>query len=367
MAKNNNIKIAIILGTRPEIIKMSPIIRQCKRQNIDFFIIHSNQHYAEKLDKIFFRELNLPKPKYNLNVGSGKHGEVTGKMLSLIEDVLLNEMPNRVLVQGDTNTVLAGGLAARKLNIPVGHIEAGLRSYDEEMPEEANRILVDHISTYLFPPTELAKLNLIKEGIDKNKIFVTGNTVVDSLLENLKIADKKSKVIKNLKIEPRKYILSTAHRQENVDNKERLAQIMTGLSNLGSKLKIPVIIPAHPRLLKMMESFSTKVDNSIKLIPPLGYLDFLVLEKNALVIATDSGGVQEEACVLNVPCVTLRNNTERPETIEVGANILVGTNPRLILNGGLKILKNKKKWKSPFGNGDAAKKIIAVIIKQTPK
>ncbi|MEI6528805.1 MAG: UDP-N-acetylglucosamine 2-epimerase (non-hydrolyzing) [Candidatus Falkowbacteria bacterium] len=364
MKKNSKIKIAIILGTRPEIIKMSPIIRQCKKQNIDFFIIHSNQHYAEKLDKIFFKELNLPRPKYNLNVGSGKHGEITGRMLLLIEEILIKESPSRVLVQGDTNTVLAGGLAARKLNIPVGHIEAGLRSYDEEMPEEVNRVLVDHLAAYLFPPTELAKRNLVKEGIDKNRIYVTGNTVVDSLFENLEIANRKSKIMANLKINSKQYILATAHRQENVDNKVRLINIMDGLSRLSKELKIPVIIPAHPRLIKMLEIFAIKVGDTIKFIPPLGYLDFLVLEKNALVIATDSGGVQEEACVLNIPCITLRNNTERPETIDVGANILVGTNPDSILRGGKKILKNVKKWKNPFGTGHAAEKIITIIIKQ---
>ncbi len=355
-------KIAIILGTRPEIIKMSPVIRECQRRKINFFIIHSNQHYSEKLDKIFFKELNLPKPKYNLNVGSGKHGEITGRMLSLIEEILIKETPDRVLVQGDTNTVLAGGLAARKLNIKVGHIEAGLRSHDDEMPEEVNRILVDHLSTYLFPPTSLAKNNLLAEGVNKKNIFVTGNTVVDSLFENLKIAIKKSLILKTLNVKSGKYILATTHRQENVDNKERLVNLMSGLSELGDKMNTPVILPAHPRLVKMLEVFSIKIGRSIRLTPPLGYLDFLVLEKNALVIATDSGGVQEEACILNVPCVTLRDNTERPETVEVGANVLVGTSSKLIVSEALKISKLRKKWKNPFGTGDAAKKIISSII-----
>lgn len=362
--KNNPHRIALIIGTRPEIIKMSPIIRECVKRGLDYFIIHSNQHYSEKLDTIFFNELNLPKPKYNLEIGSGRHGEITGKMLIKIEDILLKEGPNIVLVQGDTNTVLSGGLAAKKLNIPVGHIEAGLRSNDQTMPEEINRIVVDHLATFLFCPTPLTQKNLLKENLSKSSVYITGNTVVDALFQNFKIAEKKSLILSTLEIKPLKYILTTVHRQENVDNKKKLVSIVNGLEKLSLKLRLPVILPSHPRFIKMLQQFSIKTGPDIKLIDPVGYLDFLILEKNARIIATDSGGVQEEACVLGTPCITLRENTERPETVTVGANLVAGTNVQSILKSANKILKNKRKWKNPFGKGDAAKKIIDIVTKK---
>lgn len=363
MEIKKNKKIGIIIGTRPEIIKMSPIIRECKKRGLNYFIIHSNQHYSEKLDTIFFKELNLPKPKYNLSIGSGKHGEITGKMLIKIEDILVKESPSIILVQGDTNTVLAGGLAAAKLRIPVGHIEAGLRSYDPNMPEETNRILTDHLSSFLFCPTSLTQKNLIKEGLLKSKVHVTGNTVVDALIQNIKIAEQKSTILNALKLKPSQYILATAHRQENVDNKNKLKNIIEGLEKISKKLNSPVILPAHPRLIKMLNEFKIKVGNGILMIEPVGYLDFLILEKNALIIATDSGGVQEEACILKTPCITLRENTERPETISVRSNVLVGTNAELILKSASKMLRVKNDWKNPFGNGHSAEKIIKIITK----
>ena len=218
-------KIAIIIGTRPEIIKMSSIISECQKKHLNFFILHTNQHYSENLDKIFFKELELPQPKYNLGVGSGTHGEETGKMLIRIEKVLQKEELNVVLVEGDTNTVLAGALAATKLHIKVGHVEAGLRSYFREMPEEINRILTDHCSDFLFAPTNKAKDILISEGILQNKIFITGNTIVDAVYQNLKIAKRKSKILAKLNLKRREYFLVTAHRPENVDKEERLKGI----------------------------------------------------------------------------------------------------------------------------------------------
>jgi len=356
-------KICIILGTRPEIIKMAPIIRECQRKNLNFFILHTNQHYSENLDKIFFKELELPKPKYNLKVGSGTHAEETGKMLIGIEKVLLKEKPDIVLVEGDTNSVLAGALAATKLQIKVGHVEAGLRSYFREMPEEINRILADHCSDFLFAPTKKAKEILIGEGVPRNKIFITGNTIVDSVFQNLKLAKRKSKILKKLNLKKGKYFLVTAHRAENVDKKERLKGILEGLKLVLQKFKLPIIYSIHPRAKKRIKEFKLKVSKGINLIKPVGFLDFLALEENAKLVLTDSGGIQEETCILKVPCVTLRENTERPETLEIGSNVLSGTNPQKILNSAFKMLNKKRDWKNPFGDGKSGPKIIKIILK----
>lgn len=353
-------KISIILGTRPEIIKMSSIIRECIDNHIDFFILHTGQHYSYNLDKIFFEELELPEAKYNLECGSGSHGEQTGKMLIGIEKILEKEKPDIILVEGDTNSVLAGALAAVKIYIKVGHIEAGLRSYDRRMPEEINRILTDHISDYLFAPTEKAKQNLLKEGIEKNKIFVTGNTIVDAVTQNLEIAKRKVSVLKNLGLKPKEYFLITAHRQENVDVKERLKGILRGLELVYKEFSIPIIFPIHPRTQKRIKGFGISL-SGVTTINPLSFLEFLQLEANARLVLTDSGGVQEETCILGVPCVTLRDNTERPETLDVGSNIIVGTKPEEILKG-VKIMLNKKSdWKNPFGDGKAGKRIISIL------
>lgn len=354
-------KIAIILGTRPEIIKMSPVIRECEKQNMDYFILHTGQHYSYNLDKVFFQELELPEPRYNLNVGSGSHAEETGKMLIGIEKILLKEEPDIILVEGDTNTVLAGALAASKLHIKVGHVEAGLRSYDRDMPEEINRVLADHISDYLFAPTEKAKENLLREGIDKNKIFVTGNTIVDAVYQNLEIARGKVDILNKLNLEKEEYFLITAHRQENVDKKERLKGVLDGLNSVYNEFGLSLIYPIHPRTQKMIKKFGLKISERIKLIEPLGFLEFLQLEANAKLVLTDSGGVQEEACILKVPCVTLRDNTERPETIEVKSNILAGTNPENILKNVKEMINKEKDWKNPFGDGRSGKRIINIL------
>ena len=225
--------LSIILGTRPEIIKMSPVISECEKQQIDFFILHTGQHYSYEMDKIFFEELELPGAKYNLDIGSGSHAEQTGKMLIEIEPILTEEKPNTILVEGDTNTVLAGALVATKLGMNVGHVEAGLRSFDRNMPEEINRVLTDHVSDYLFAPTETAKQNLQKEGIAESKIFVTGNTIVDAVYRNSEIANEKAKIVETSWLKKGEYFLATAHRQENVDVKERLQGIMKGLELLS--------------------------------------------------------------------------------------------------------------------------------------
>ena len=354
-------KYCIILGTRPEIIKFSSIIRYLNNNNKDFIIIHTNQHYSAKLDSIFFSELKLPKAKYNLNIGSGSHGEQTGKMLYQIEKVLIEEKPDIVFVQGDTNTVFSGALAASKLNIKIGHIEAGLRSYDRSMPEEINRIMTDHISNYLFVPTLKSRKTLLNEGINEEKIICTGNTIVDAVFQNLKLASERFVILDKFGIKKDSYILLTAHRAENTDDIIKLKGIFKGAHLVALETRYPVICPIHPRTRKMLDLYNIEIPDNIFVIEPLGFLDFLYLQKNAAVVLTDSGGIQEECCILNVRCVTLRENTERPETIEVGGNILAGTNAEKILSCTKEILKIENNWKNPFGDGKSYMHILNSI------
>ncbi len=355
-------KICITLGTRPEIIKLSPVIREFSRKEIDFFIVHSGQHYSANLDSLFFEELNLPKPKYNLQVGSGTHSYQTSNILSKIEPILIDEKPDVMVVQGDTNTVLSGALAASKLNIKVSHVEAGLRSFDRKMPEEINRILTDHISDLLFCPTEDSKINALKEGIDQNKIFVTGNTVVDALYQNKEFANK-SKILEKLKVIEKGFFLSTIHRQENVVNKVRLKKIMNSLNSVSTYFDKKMIFPSHPRTKKLVNKLDIDTSN-IEIIEPLGYLDFLHLCSKAKLIFTDSGGIQEEACIMQVPCITLRDSTERPETIDVGSNILSNISSEEIINNAKSFLSKNKTWTNPFGDGKSSEKIVEIISSQ---
>ena len=352
--------ISIILGTRPEIIKMSPVIRECERRSLDYFILHTGQHYSFEMDKVFFEGLELPQPLYKLDVGSGSHAEQTGKIIIGVEKVLKRETPEIVLVQGDTNTVLAGALAASKLHTKVGHVEAGLRSFDRNMPEELNRIVTDHISDYLYAPTETARDNLLHEGLADSKISLTGNTIVDSVYQNKEIAGRKVNVLKSLGLESKGYFLVTAHRAENVDNRRRLGEILKSLVRIGNEFSLPVLFPMHPRTSKMITEFGLELDG-INVVEPVGFLEFLQLEANARLAITDSGGVQEETCILGVPCVTLRDNTERPESIQAGANILVGAVSDSILEGVRLMLNNEKCWKNPFGDGRASRRIINQI------
>lgn len=357
--------IGIILGTRPEIIKMSPVITECERLNLDYFILHTGQHYSYEMDRIFFEMLNLPQPHYNLDAGSGTHASQTGKIMLGIENILSRVQPDIVLVQGDTNTVLSGSLVAAKLNIKVGHVEAGLRSFDRNMPEEINRIVSDHISDYLFAPTETSYQQLVKEGIDPEKIFVTGNTVVDAVYQNIEIAKNKVDVLKELGLFPQNYILVTFHRAENVDTKERLEGIITGLKLIKDYFSLPIIFPIHPRTEKMLKKFGFSLEG-INVIPPQGFLEFLQLEASAKLVLTDSGGLQEETCILGVPCITLRDNTERPETLEVGSNVLAGVNPLVILSRAKNAVREKH-WSNPYGNGNAAKLIVDICRNATRK
>lgn len=355
-------KTAVILGTRPEIIKMSPVIRELEKRQIEFFILHTGQHYSYNLDKVFIEQLKLPPVQYNLEVGSSSHADQTGKILAGVEKVLQQECPDIVLVEGDTNSTLAAALAAVKLHLKVGHVEAGLRSYDRNMPEEINRVLVDHCADFLFIPTPKSKSVLQKEGIDEDKLYVTGNTIVDAVNQNLKISKSKTSVLDKLGVPYKQYLLMTIHRQENVDYRARFASILEGVIKTGATHDLPVIFPVHPRARKMMKEFRLRPrSRQIILTEPLDFLEFLQLENNARMILTDSGGVQEEACILGVPCVTLRDNTERPETIDVGANILAGTVPNKIVSCSKIMMAREKRWHNPFGDGKAAIRIIDVV------
>jgi len=351
-------KICILLGTRPEIIKMSPVLRLLVEKGVDHFVLHTGQHYSHNMDGVFFEQLQLEQPKYNLHVGSGTHGEETGKMLVGIEKILMEEKPDVVLVEGDTNTTLAGALAASKLHIKVGHVEAGLRSFDMTMPEEINRIIADHASDYLFTPTEVSRKNLLREGLDQAKIHVTGNTIVDAVQQNLKLAIK-TELPKELVLD--RYFLVTLHRQENVDNLKKLERLMGALSLLHETFGLPVLYPVHPRTRKRLTEFGIYVGKGVMLVEPVDYFTFLRLEKDATLVLTDSGGMQEEACILKVPCVTLRENTERPETVDVGANVIAGTDPEKIVQLAKEMVERKRDWANPYGDGKSAERILDIL------
>ena len=362
-------KIAIVIGTRPEIIKMAPVIDEIIKRNLDYVLIHTGQHYDHEMSDQFFSDLELPTPDYNIGVGSGSHGEQTAEMMKGIENVFVEEKPDMVMVQGDTNAVLAGAIVASKLHIPVGHVEAGLRSFDKTMPEEINRMVADVCSQLYYVPTEESAVNLIVEGINPKNVIITGNTVVDACLRNLKIAENNSDILDQFEGDE-KILTLTMHRAENVDNLERLTQITDALIELD---ELTIIFPVHPRTLKNLENFGllsklVEKDN-IKLIKPVGYLDFLLLLSNSDMIMTDSGGLQEEAITLDVPCMTLRYNTERPETVTAGGNILVGSNKdkiietaRLIMNDP-KTRETMKKAINPYGDGKASSRILECYFK----
>jgi len=354
-------KIAIVVGTRPEVIKMSPVIKECESRGLNYILIHSNQHYSADMDEVFFKELKLKQPDYNLHIGSGKHGNQTGNILIKIEPILESEKPDVILVQGDTNTVMATALAASKLGIKIGHIEAGLRSYDKTMPEETNRVVTDHMSDYLFAVTDKQQETLKKEGIDSDKIKVVGNTIVDALLSNIDLAEKESKILSDLNLEGESYILFTAHRAGNVDIPENLQKVLEIVNYISDHTPYKIVWPIHPRTRKNIEAYHYKLNDKIICIGPTGYLDFLMLERSSSLIVTDSGGLQEEACILNTPCITIRENTERPETVDVGANKLVGLNIKLFKEAFTHFTQQSHTWDSPFGDGKTSQKIIDEI------
>ncbi|MFW9853005.1 MAG: non-hydrolyzing UDP-N-acetylglucosamine 2-epimerase [Candidatus Thorarchaeota archaeon] len=360
-------KLFIISGARPQFIKLSPILQNLNDTNeIDYYHLHTGQHYDSYMSEVFFKELDLNAPDINLQVKSTKHGEQTSKMISGIEEILLQEKPDAVLVPGDTNSTLAGGISASKLQIPVIHLESGLRSYDYRMPEEINRRLTDHLSRMLITTSQTATTNLLKEGIEESWIFQTGDTMVDAILRNSERAESISSILEDINLKRKEYLLLTLHRQENVDFKDRLESILTSLNQIEEK----VVFPIHPRTKKMVDKFNFQSylnNENIITIEPVGYLDFIKLEKHAQIILTDSGGIQKEALTLEVPCLTLRDNTEWIETIEMGVNKLVGAEENLIVNGINDIISNiskydKMNWINPYGDGLSSEKIVEEIL-----
>ena len=348
------LKIVSVVGARPNFIKALPVSKAI-RKNFKEVLVHTGQHYDYLMNKVFFDQLGLPEVDYHLNVGSGSHGFQTGEMLKRIEEVLIKEAPDLVLVFGDTNTTIAGALAAAKLHIKVGHIEAGLRSFDKNMPEEINRILTDHCSDFLFCPTETAVKNLQKEAIYEG-VYLTGDVMVDSLNHCIKIAQTHN-ILDKLGLQPGSYYLATIHRAENTDEPARLKKIVEAFKQIPG-----IVFPCHPRTKKALERYGLLEDlkNFVKLIDPVGYIEMLALEKNAKKIITDSGGIQKEAYILGIPCITIRNSTEWVETIQDGWNILVDVDTDRIVNS-VENFEPVSKRKNLFGDGNAGEKIAEIL------
>jgi len=347
-------KIISVVGARPQFIKLAILSKEL-RENHNEIIIHTGQHYDDNMSRYFFEEMQIAKPDYNLNIGSGSHGKQTAEMLIGLEDIFLHQKPDVVITFGDTNTTLATGLAATKLNIPVAHVEAGLRSHNREMPEEINRILTDHISDYLFAPTLTAMENIKIENL-YGKPFLVGDVMYDSLLYYGKIAEQNSRILKNLKLKQKEYILLTLHRPYNVDNIQKLQNIFSALK----QTKRFIVLPVHPRSRKMIESTNTIIPENISIIEPLGYLDFIFLQKHSEKIITDSGGIQKEAYLNGIPCITIRPETEWIETVEAGWNVLVGDKKDQLIENCLhfKPSHNRPRY---FGDGNSSKKIISIL------
>ena len=354
-------KIVTIVGARPQFIKCAPVSRALRTEHEEI-LVHTGQHYDANMSDVFFTELAIPAPDYNLGIGSGPQGEQTGRMLAEIEIVLQKEQPDMVLVYGDTNSTLAGALAAVKLHIPVAHVEAGLRSFDRSMPEEINRIVTDHVSDLLFCPTQTAVDNLAAEGITKG-VHLTGDVMVDALLYNMEIAEQSSTVLEDLDLDldlvKGEYYIATVHRASNTDTEENLKSIITAFGEIG----LPIVFPAHPRTVKYLKEYGLydHLPENIRLTAPLPYLDMLHLMRHAKMILTDSGGVQKEAYILKVPCVTLRENTEWVETLEDGWNVLVGADGVNILKMSLRKELNVGLQVDWFGDGISALRICKIL------
>ena len=344
-----------VVGARPQFIKASPlslVLRQHHRE----ILVHTGQHYDYGMSDVFFKDLGIPAPDYHLGIGSGEHGAQTGAMLHALEEVLLKERPDAVIVYGDTNSTLAGALAAAKLHLPVAHIEAGLRSFNRVMPEEINRVLTDHVSTWLFAPSELSRGQLAKEGIQAG-VHVVGDIMYDALLMHRRRADTSSLVLDQLGLSPQSYYVATVHRADSTDRRENLASIFEGLGQLDK----PVVMPLHPRTLKKVEEFQILLRENIKPLVPLGYLDMLKLQSQASCILTDSGGVQKEAYYLSVPCVTLRSETEWVETVTADWNFICGTESGAIVEGVRKMEGCQAPHPNLYGDGTTAQRIVEIL------
>ncbi len=352
-------KVVTIIGARPQFIKAATVSKVLALESgIEELLLHTGQHFDTNMSEVFFEELQIPAPAFHLNIGGGSHGQNTGRMIEKIEEVLINEKPDIVLVYGDTDSTLAGAIAASKLQVPLAHVEAGLRSFNRQMPEEINRILTDHAADILFTPSRAATKQLISEGIEKEKIIFSGDVMYDAVLMYGNIAFKRSnRILENLSEYP--FILLTLHRAENVDNQNKLSNILESLNRLKHKF----IFPVHPRTAKRIQEFKIKVPSNLSLIDPVGYIDMLYLQRKSYLIMTDSGGIQKEAFFNKVPCITLRTETEWRELVEIGVNIVIANDLMRIneiidsaMNVPSETFENKL-----YGNGDAAKVIVNEI------
>jgi UDP-N-acetylglucosamine 2-epimerase len=340
-------------------MKIAPVMRAFEALgNFETLLVHTGQHYDENMSQVFFDELRIPPPMINLEVGSGSHGRQTALMLERIERILMDEKPDLVLIYGDTNSTLAGALAAVKLHIPVAHVEAGLRSFNRKMPEEINRLVADHLSTLLFCPTDAATQNLAREGITKG-VYQVGDVMYDSVLFNAALAEQTSTIMQRLGLKSKSFYLATIHRAENTDDVTRMNNILSAFEQID----LPVILPIHPRTRNSLSSKLTKISENVRIINPVSYLDMLMLEKNARVILTDSGGVQKEAYWFNVPCVTLRDETEWVETVEAGCNVLAGADRQRIVDA-VKQNENKPTAYNSmlYGDGHSAERICRILF-----
>lgn len=360
-------KIVTVVGARPQFVKAAVISRELQehaQRDVEEIIIHTGQHFDADMSDIFFSEMQIPKPRYSLGIGGQSHGAMTGKMIEQIEIILLKEKPDCVLVYGDTNSTLAGATAAVKIHIPIAHVEAGLRSFNRRMPEEINRVLTDHISTWLFAPTDTAVNNLLAEGVNSNSIHKTGDVMCDASMFYARLAMKNSTILDKLYLKPNEFILATIHRAENTDNPDRLRCIVESLVLLSHSYDI--VLPLHPRTKKTLDSLGllSKIDGHVKLIPPLGYLDMVMLEANCHVIVTDSGGVQKEAYFFTKPCVTLRDESEWVELLDAKVNFLCPpTDPNVLTETVTKASQMDIDYPvGLYGAGDAGKKIVEKLF-----
>ena len=356
-------KAAVVVGARPNFMKAAPLIREfANRPGVRCILIHTGQHYDENMSRVFFEDLELPAPDIHLGVGSGSHAEQTGKVMVAFEAVVARERPDLIIVVGDVNSTLACSLVGAKALVPVAHVEAGLRSFDLTMPEEINRMVTDILSSFCFTTSPEAETNLLREGVRPERIFFVGNIMIDSLLFYLERSER-SRIVENLGLAPGSYVLVTLHRPSNVDRPDVFGGIMGALAGIASS--VPVVFPVHPRTRKMIESAggALEIPENLRLIEPLGYLDFVKAMRHARIVITDSGGIQEETTVLGIPCITVRENTERPITIEMGTNVLVGTDPAKIRSEAAKILGGAVRTHRvpPLWDGNTARRIADVI------
>ena len=359
-------KIINVVGARPNFMKIAPIVKACKSSGvIESFLVHTGQHYDEKMSDLFFHQLDIPEPDINLEVGSASHAVQTAEIMKAFEPIILRHKPDAVLVVGDVNSTIACGLVAVKLSIKLIHVEAGLRSFDRSMPEEINRILTDSISDILFCTEQSGIDNLINEGISREKVFLVGNVMIDTLLKNKNKAEE-SNILNQFNLNGGGFAVLTLHRPANVDDPVVFGRILDALEVIQNDM--PILFPVHPRtrqnLLSLHLDHRIKDMPNLQLVEPLGYLDFLKLMASARVVLTDSGGIQEETTILKVPCLTLRENTERPITAEIGPNQIVGTNPDVIIKAYRQVTDGK--WREsqipPLWDGNAAERIVGLLI-----